>query len=135
MDKLKITLIFLYLFKLFNFDLLLFIPKIAFVKGFNVSDKLYDSLEINVSRAKIIFGHSGYGTNSYFNNLVKLRRGNKIYFIDKKIYIYEVVFIKSFNKGSKITLDNNEKYLYLITCDINNLETKQVIIGSKLVKN
>ena len=135
MDKLKISLVFLWLTKLLNYDCLLVIPKINFFRSFNYKDELVDSLKIIIDKSKVILGHSGYGTNAYFNNLIYLNLGDKIIFKDKTILIYEIFCVDKIDKGSEIFINNDSKYLYLITCDINNLETKQVIIGSKLVEN
>lgn len=84
--------------------------------------------------ALVIMGHSGIGINAVFNDLDKLSIGDEvtIYLKDKK-YKYIIYEIYMHQKEEKLKIINNNKYLYLVTCDKKDMK-KQLIICAKLVK-
>lgn len=78
--------------------------------------------------------HSGNNYNAYFNDLPKLKIGDKIYiFYDGIKYTYEINKIFEVDKDGKIEMNgiSNIKMLTLITCHIGT--NKQIIVNSYLI--
>lgn len=119
---------------------MLTIDKINLRVAFNDNSKLKDGPEIhNVSKIKgnplIIMGHSGFGSNVYFNDLDSLEKKDLITISKNSgVISYEVIDLLYFDKGSKIKLPMDNSYIYLVTCDKYNLN-KQLIISAKMAKN
>ena len=124
------------------------IPKINLTKGFldyrsteNDVDK--NLLVVNGSNYPdtdkgnfIIAGHSGTGWNSFFNDLYKLEKGDKVNVTyQNKKYEYEITNIYKQPKTGKLAIyrDFDKTTLTLITCT-NNDSTTQTIYISELVK-
>jgi len=125
--------------KVFISDYILKIDKINLeVKG-NYENKLSDGLEVheiskNLDSPMVISGHSGIGNNVYFNELHLLKQGDEIKLIKQQnVYTYKVENIIYFTKGNKLSINKTSDYLYLVTCDLYDMQ-KQLIISSKLAK-
>ena len=120
------------------------IPKINLTKGFldyrsqeNNVDK--NILVVNGSNYPdtekgnfIIAGHSGTGWNSFFNDLFRLGRGDKIYIsYQGKKYEYEIVNIYTQPKTGKLAIyrDFDKTTLTLITCTNDDSTTQTVYIS------
>ena len=82
----------------------------------------------------VISGHSGIGDNVYFNELFALRIDDEVIIIKNNLkYVYFIEKIVSFKKGSKLQINNSSDYLYLVTCDLLDMQ-KQWIFSAKLAK-
>ena len=82
----------------------------------------------------IIVGHSGATSNSYFKNIHKLKKKDKIYlYYDNVKYIYKVTDRYDIIKNGTLALESNhdKKTLTLVTCKGN---TKQLVIIATLTK-
>jgi len=123
------------------------IPKINLTKGFldyrstenNVDKNILVVNGSNYPDTKkgnfIIAGHSGTGWNSFFNDLYKLEKGDKVNIsYQNKKYEYEIVNIYTQPKTGKIAIyrDYDKTTLTLITCT-NNDSTTQTIYIAELI--
>ncbi|MBP5678956.1 MAG: sortase [Bacilli bacterium] len=120
------------------------IPKINLTKGFldyRSSENHVDKNILVVAGSNypdtekgnfIIAGHSGTGWNSFFNDLFRLGRGDKIYisYLGKK-YEYEIVNIYTQPKTGKLAIyrDFDKTTLTLITCTNDDSTTQTVYIS------
>ncbi|MGN1379468.1 MAG: sortase [Bacilli bacterium] len=122
-----------------TFDIYLKIPKINFEKKFNDKSTLKDNIMLSpYSKVKsnkstiIILGHSGYAKNAFFNDLINLSINDEIiikYFgVTYKYIIFDIDYI---TKKSSYLITYEQNNLYLVTCDINNLN-KQIVIKARL---
>lgn len=115
------------------------IPKFNLEVHFNENTTLDVGLELHdVSKMQdmpiVISGHSGIGRNVYFNQIYLLAPSDVIILQKEKYrYFYEVEQNQEFKKGSKLAIKKSADYLYLVTCDLYDMQ-KQLIISSKLVK-
>ena len=120
-------------------ELILQIPKINLKVSTSTNVNLNDGLEIHLishdnNNALVISGHSGIGANAYFNDLFKLRIGDNINVYQENLkYIYYLEQIIPFEKGSKLQINKEKIFLYLVTCDLYDMQ-KQWIFSSKLAK-
>lgn len=82
----------------------------------------------------ILASHSGNSSISYFKDLNKVNIKDQIFIIsNKNIYLYIITEIYKINKNGKFKYINDDKYLYLITCDKKN-KKKQIVVRANLVK-
>ena len=122
------------------------IPKINLTKGFldyrssenNVDKNILVVNGSNYPDTKkgnfIIAGHSGTAWNSFFNDLYKLERGDKVNIsYQNKKYEYEIVNIYTQPKTGKLAIyrDFNKTTLTLITCTNNDETTQTVYIAEQ----
>ena len=120
------------------------IPKINLTKGFldyrstenNVDKNLFVVNGSNYPDTEkgnfIIAGHSGTGWNSFFNDLYKLEKGDKVYIsYQNKKYEYTIANIYTQPKTGKLAIyrDYDKTTLTLITCTNNNSTTQTVYIS------
>lgn len=120
------------------------IPKINLTKGFvdrrskenNVEKNIIvvdGSNYPNVKKGNLILaGHSGSGWKAFFNDLIKLSTGDKMYVTYKnKIYEYKLVNIYKQDKVGKLSVYRNydKTTLTLITCTNNDSKTQTVYIS------
>lgn len=120
------------------------IPKINLTKGFlskkapdnNVDKNLLvveGSSYPDVEKGNFILaGHSGTGWNAYFNDLYKLKVGDKAYIEYKnKVYTYKIVNIYKQEKVGTIAIyrDYNKTTLTLVTCTNNDSKTQTIYIA------
>ena len=116
------------------------INKIDLNVAFSLDTTLNVGLEIhNISKSLnnplIISGHSGYGSNVYFNDLDKLTIYDEIIINHKQvIQYYQVIDIKYVLKHQNITVSQNNDYLYLVTCDKFDSQKQLIIIAKKIQK-
>lgn len=123
------------------------IPKIGLDRGF-VSKKSKDNnVDKNITIIKesqfpnvkggnfIIAGHSGTGPLAFFNDLYKLKKGDRVYVHYKnKKYAYKIVNIYTQKKTGtiKIYRDKKKTTLTLITCTNNNKNTQTIYIAEQI---
>lgn len=117
------------------------IPKINFKRGlteeYNIDKNISFLEDSDMPNEKnsttIIAGHSGNSSNSYFNDLYKLKIGDYAnLFYNKEKYQYQIYNIEKIDKTGKLELrKENYKRLILITCEESD---KQLIIYFKLLK-
>lgn len=83
----------------------------------------------------VLAAHSGFGSNTYFNNLEQLDENTDIYILyNENIYTYYLTEKKEVNKTGYIDLDISAyPTIKLITCNKNN-KKKQLIYTAKLSK-
>ena len=127
-----------------NYDVLFYIniPKI------NLNQKVYnfDSKNNNVDKgimlisnydlnnlkgSLILASHSGSSSISYFKHLHKLKSNDlvNIYYKDNK-YTYKIINKYYIEKNGKFKYKDQDKKIYLITCDKNNKNKQIVYIGT-----
>lgn len=100
----------------------------------DLDSSLDEGIKIHYTDPYVILGHSGIGSNAVFNKLFYLKVNDEIdLIIDRKKFTYKINKISSFSKGEKIKIKKDSRYLYLITCDLINMQ-KQWIFSSKLTK-
>lgn len=94
----------------------------------------YSRFSEDIDDPIVIMGHSGFGDNALFNDLIYLNKGDLIslHYL-KKTKVYEVTNIIKFTKFNSININKNKDYLYLVTCDLNDY-TKQYLIEAKTHK-
>lgn len=82
----------------------------------------------------ILASHSGNSSISHFKNLDLLNKGDivKIIYNNSTIY-YKITDKYKINKTGKFKYKNDDKIIYLITCDNNNSK-KQLVIKANMVK-
>lgn len=120
-------------------DYIIEIEKIELRVHFNYSTTLENGLMVHEISKKdnnplIIMGHSGIGSNVYFNNLFNLGINDEIViYKENRKYVYNINKVLVFDKGKKIKIENNADKLYLVTCDLINMQ-KQWVFSSKLAK-
>ena len=82
----------------------------------------------------IISGHSGSGALALFNDLERLEKNMFIKVVHNNCsQEYEIIDLIIYEKFSNVVIPNDKEYLYLITCDKNDMQ-KQWIINAKLAK-
>ncbi|MBE6156019.1 MAG: sortase [Firmicutes bacterium] len=122
-----------------DYPMALKIDKISLDINLYLDKTLDEGLEIHEVSFRdngpmVISGHSGIGPNALFNDLFYLDIRDKIILVkDGYQYTYELFQITSFTKGSKIQINASFDYLYLVTCDLFNMQ-KQWIFSSKIAK-
>lgn len=118
-----------------NEDFYLIIPKINLEEKISYDTSLDEGIMIKYyDKSLVLLGHSGLGYNLPFNNLDNLSLGDEINIkYNNRVVYYILENIKSFQKGSNITITNDKKYLFLITCDKFNKQ-KQLLFSSKIAK-
>lgn len=111
------------------------IPKINLKKNLFAKDSFYNNVDINLMLVGdmpsydtkfIVAGHSGIGSNAYFNDLVYLDINDEVLvYYNNYIYIYEITQIYDILKTGKLYLEENDNgIIVLVTCKINtNLQT------------
>lgn len=123
------------------------IPKIGLDRGFVSKNSKDNNVDKNITIIKesqfpnvkggnfIIAGHSGTGPLAYFNDLYKLKKGDRIYvhYKDKK-YAYKIVNIYKQKKTGTIKIYRNKKKttLTLVTCTNNNKNTQTIYIAEQI---
>lgn len=111
------------------------IPKIKLIKKLYSKNSSFNNVDINLmmigdtpgtDTKVIIAGHSGYGSNAYFNDLIYLDIGDEIivYYKNEK-YVYKISKIYDIEKTGKIYLEKSDVgIIVLITCCIGtNMQT------------
>ena len=116
--------------KVINYEIILDIPKINLRKGILKKEDKDNNIDKNVTILKesvypnekgnvYIASHSGNGSKSFFNDLVKLKVQDEVYLHYKKVkYVYRVSKIEYLNKRESVSIMTctDEDYLFLITC-------------------
>lgn len=105
---------------------------------FDLSSSLNGGLELEKISKKggplIISGHSGSGNLALFNDLEYLEKGNQIVIYHNRykltFYIDSMIY---YQKYSPVIIPDDNRYLYLITCDKEDMQ-KQLLISAKLAK-
>lgn len=78
----------------------------------------------------IIVGHSGNGSNAYFNDLVYLEVGDKIIVnVWNGSLIYKIRDIYYKNKGYNLGINEVNNSIYLVTCSRIFMDKQIVIWG------
>lgn len=123
------------------------IPKINFKRGFASINSPHNNLKENIQVIEgsnypdvtggnfILAGHSGSSSRSFFNDLVKLSYGDKLYIdYNGMRYTYEVYDIYTVLKTGEVSIKrkDNITMVTLITCVRNN-NNKQMVILAKRV--
>ena len=111
------------------------IPKIKLIKKLYSKNSSFNNVDINLmmigdtpgtDTKVIIAGHSGYGSNAYFNDLIYLDIDDEIivYYKNEK-YVYKISKIYDIEKTGKIYLEKSDVgIIALITCRIGtNMQT------------
>ena len=104
---------------------------------FDEKSTLDDGLEIHDVSFKsgmplVISGHSGKGKSIYFNNLNSANIGSKISIEYKGEKMeYEVVEKDYIQKFSDLGIPEDDNYLYLVTCDQNDIEKQLIVVAKK----
>lgn len=82
----------------------------------------------------VIGAHSGYGSNSYFNNINKLKENDKIYiYYENKQYLYLVKKVYEVNEIDTTPIEEkNDSILTLMTCKIGD-SSRRIIVESTLI--
>ena len=122
--------------------LILEIPQIDFVREIYYEDSDINDVDFNVillresdvKRNLFLFaGHSGYGDNAFFNDLVLLNIGDIIY-VDKYSdrLLYEIKDIYLVFKTGNIDVMLEDNLLYLVTCSL-VYQGMQLVIVAKLI--
>lgn len=123
------------------------IPKINLKQGFAAFGSPYNNIDKNVTILPtsvypdvelgnfILAGHSGQGSLAFFNELYRLKNGDKaiVYYKNVK-YTYEIVNIYEQEKTGVISVyrDYTKNTLTLVTCT-NNKKDKQTVYIANLV--
>ena len=123
------------------------IPKINLKQGFAAFGSPYNNIDKNVTILPtsvypdvelgnfILAGHSGQGSLAFFNELYRLKKGDKaiVYYKNVK-YTYEIVNIYEQEKTGVISVyrDYTKNTLTLVTCT-NNKKDKQTVYIANLV--
>jgi len=112
------------------------VPSINLDVSFFASSTLDVGLEVHevsfeINSPVLIMGHSGIGPNVYFNDLDKLKIGDKILFENK---VYNLVHIYEVSKKNSVFLKRSNKFFYLITCHKKNMD-KQLLFEAKMQEN
>ncbi len=123
------------------------IPKINLKQGFAAFGSPYNNIDKNVTILPtsvypdvelgnfILAGHSGQGSLAFFNELYRLKNGDKaiVYYKNVK-YTYEIVNIYEQEKTGVISVyrDYKKNTLTLVTCT-NNKKDKQTVYIANLV--
>lgn len=82
----------------------------------------------------ILASHSGNSSISHFKNLDLLKKGDIVKIIyNNSIIYYKITDKYKINKTGKFKYKNDDKIIYLITCDKNNSK-KQLVIKANMVK-
>lgn len=128
----------------YNYIGYLEIPKLNLKKGFVDINSPDNDVERNIFIVEgstypdiekgnfIIAGHSGTGWNSFFNNLYKLTKNDKINVrYNGKIYTYKIVNIYEQEKTGTIAIyrNYNKTILTLVTCTNNNDKTQTIYVS------
>ena len=111
------------------------IPKIKLIKKLYSKNSSFNNVDINLmmigdtpgtDTKVIIAGHSGYGSNAYFNDLIYLDIDDEVivYYKNEK-YFYKIYKIYDIEKTGKIYLEKSDVgIIVLITCRIGtNMQT------------
>lgn len=114
---------------LIKYEIIIEIPKINLKKGILKKDDKDNHIDKNVTILKesnypnekgniYIAAHSGNGSKSYFNDLVKLEEKDNVYLYYQNLkYKYEVTKISYIDKNKYSSIiTTNQKNLFLITC-------------------
>lgn len=118
----------------------LVIPKIYLNEKIDLDITLDTGVEIheishNTKYPLVLMGHSGIGVNAVFNDLENLFVDDEIFIVTKdSIYKYSILEIYDHIKGNTLEIEPDNTYLYLVTCDKNNLQ-KQLIFKAKFRKS
>ena len=126
-----------------SFLFVLSIPKINLIHGIYSIHHIYNQVDYNIEllsdsslyrRLFFLAGHSGNGENCFFNHLIDLEYGDKIYldFYDN-ILVYEVIDIYYIIKDGTMDVDMSFDTLYLITCSL-IYPDRQLIVKCKIVE-
>lgn len=122
------------------------IPRINLVRGLVDSSSSLNNVNYNIEIIKgstmpnvkngnlILAGHSGNAKVSYFRNLNKLEKNDKIIIdFNNELYTYAVVNKYEIEKSgkAKIIRNSNETTLTLITCKHNT--NKQIVVIAELM--
>ena len=128
----------------YNYIGYLEIPKLNLKKGFVDINSKDNDVEKNIFIVQgstypdiekgnfIIAGHSGTAWNSFFNDLYKLTKGDKINVrYSSKIYTYKIVNIYEQEKTGTISIyrNYNKTILTLVTCTNNNDKTQTIYVS------
>lgn len=123
------------------------IPKIKFKRGFASINSPHNNLNENIQVIEgsnypdvtdgnfILAGHSGSSSRSFFNDLVKLSYGDKLYIdYNGKRYTYEVYDIYTVLKNGEVSIKrkDNITMVTLITCVRNNNSKQMVILAKRI---
>lgn len=123
------------------------IPKINFKRGFASINSPHNNLNENVQVIEgsnypdvtggnfILAGHSGSSSKSFFNDLVKLSNGDKLYIdYNGNRYTYEVYDIYTVLKTGEVSIKrkDNITMVTLITCVRNNNNKQMVILAKRI---
>lgn len=94
--------------------------------------KDYDFNSFNGSL--VLASHSGNSSISYFKNLDLLKKDDIVnIIINNKTIYYKITDIYKIKKNGKFKYFNEDKAIYLITCDKKN-NNKQIVFKGKIVK-
>ena len=96
---------------------------------------LVKDYDFNTLRGSLILAsHSGNSSISYFKYLDKVSTNDIVKITYKgSIYYYKINEIYKINKTGRFNYNNDDKLIYLITCDKKS-NTKQLVFKGELIK-
>ncbi len=126
----------------YNYNIILEIPKIDLIKGIFSIGSIYNNVSKNVEIMEysnmpneygnvVLASHSGTSSVAYFNDLKDLVINDVIYLYYEDVkYIYEVIDIYTIEKNGMFDLENDSiSNVYLITC-VTGTNYQLVVKGS-----
>lgn len=106
---------------------ILIIPKINLNKCMNINDVNKDIVILYDSNTIVLASHSGNANNAYFKNLYKLKVNDKVIFYhNNKKNNYIVKEIKTKLKKDKLSFENIDNQLILVTCSYSSKDEQLV---------
>lgn len=122
----------------------LYIPKINLKRNVYIIDSVKNNVDVNVEllddsddnlNLYFLASHSGGGRASYFNELVKLNKGDFVWIYKDSSslsYVIDDIFYIDKNGYFNVDYGSSGNRIFLITCSLNS-SSKQMVVTAKLV--